>query len=86
MLNHEQILQTSDYNFLRERKAHVMTPHNATTCSGVVTSQIYSHGGSRRSTTSGWGPNNTIRIKIPKNYHSQCRNPGGSYRLFYSQF
>ena len=24
----EQILQTSDYNFFRERKAHVMTPHN----------------------------------------------------------
>ena len=37
-----------------------MTPHNtnATTCSGVVTSQVYSHGGSRRSTTSGYGPNN----------------------------
>ena len=28
MFHREQILQTSDYNFFRERKAHVMTPHN----------------------------------------------------------
>ena len=36
MFHREKILQTSDYNFFRERKAHVMTPHktNATTCPG----------------------------------------------------
>ena len=28
MFHREQILQTSDYNFFRERKALVMTPHN----------------------------------------------------------
>ena len=28
MFHREQILQTSDYNFFRERKARVMTPHN----------------------------------------------------------
>ena len=28
MFHREQILQTSDDNFFRERKAHVMTPHN----------------------------------------------------------
>ena len=50
LLNHEQILQTSDCNFLRERKAHVMTLHNThvTKCHGVVTPQIYSHGGLRQ--------------------------------------
>ena len=66
-----------------------MTPHNthATKCHGVVTSQVYNHGGSKQSTTSGWGWNTAaIPTKIPKNCLSQCHNPGGSYRLFDSQF
>ena len=28
MFHREQIVQTSDYNFLRERKAHVLTPQS----------------------------------------------------------
>ena len=41
--------------------------------------------GFETTTTSGWGRNTAIPTKILKNCFSQGHNPGGSYRLFYSQ-
>ena len=35
MFHREQILQTSDYNFFRKRKARVMTPHNTGLTGGL---------------------------------------------------
>ena len=43
MFHREQILQTSDYNFFRKRKARVMTPHN-TGLTGVETIYRFAFG------------------------------------------
>ena len=43
MFHREQNLQTSEYNFFRERKAHVMIPHN-TGLTGVETIYCFGFG------------------------------------------